>query len=423
MRRGLGATRPVPRPARCMRTAARCDTSQLDAGCECFTRVGPNRELARSAQVAIATVWDGGQGYACAIPLWCQSATDLARVIMADVLLLAPTPSEDCPHAVHLFPNRTFAAAQSYLKRHARRLGSRSGGGSAFALANLLKVALFSFERLYELVLYADLDIDLMARPLDAVTWQASSSALLASRALFVSLCDHASPVNGGLFLVRPRMRIFQQGLDVLERGTWTAKEGFDGVGSPQSWSAADRTRVRRLVERLAAGSGASLFKVEGTINSTQFWKFDSWDFVNGALDQGLFWYLFYLKNPVGTWSNYVSPKHGQPPGLVKWQVDHFWGYGKPWRQAAAFSYWRRLKQPGAARGRRTSCGTLAEKGAKGPNTFRGSSQRVVGPLPWPDGMRAFASPGQRSWVVQHRNDCFRSDPKTCPAKQASFSI
>ena len=89
--------------------------------------------------------------------------------------------------------------------------------------------------------------------------------------------------------------------------------------------STANRSRVRRLVTRLAAGSGASLFKVEGTLNYSQYWLHDSWDFVNGALDQGLLWWLFYLRLEAGTWAHYV----GHDPR--KWKVDHFWGHRKPW--------------------------------------------------------------------------------------------
>ena len=131
------------RPPRC---AVRCDGSQLDAGCECFSRVGQMGPAQPAARVAVATVWDGGSAYACAIPLWCQSALGVASVIKsAEVLIVSPTPSEDCPQAVHLYPNRTHAAAESYLRRHSHgRLGTKSGNGGAFALANLLKVALFS---------------------------------------------------------------------------------------------------------------------------------------------------------------------------------------------------------------------------------------------------------------------------------------
>ena len=46
---------------------------------------------------------------------------------------------------------------------------------------------------------------------------------------------------------------------------------------------------------------------MEGTLNYTQYFRWNKWDFVNGHLDQGMLWYLFYLRNPVGTWSHYVG--------------------------------------------------------------------------------------------------------------------
>ena len=314
-----------------------CAAGQLDAGCECFEHTGGARRAGASgAEVAIATVWDGGESYACAVPLWCQSARALAAIIQrAELLIVSPKPSADCAEAAHVWPTRTPDAARAWLRQLRGRMGHNSGQSrGAFAVSNLIKIALFSLETQYRLVLYADLDIDLAVRPLTPAAWQSSTRALLASRAHFVGLFDHSTPVNGGLWLVRPTCQMFDQAASLLESGRWSKQRGFDYIGSPREVSAANRSRTRELVERLAAGagccgvfcgcyfcgsrrrrrpliaaplrtrapgSGASLFKVEGTINSTQYYASNSWDFVNGALDQGLLWYLFYLKNPVIT--------------------------------------------------------------------------------------------------------------------------
>ena len=314
-----------------------CAAGQLDAGCECFEHTGGARRAGASgADVAIATVWDGGAGYACAVPLWCQSARALAAIIQrAELLIVSPKPSADCAEAAHVWPTRTPDAARAWLRQLRGRMGHNSGQSrGAFAVSNLIKIALFSLETQYRLVLYADLDIDLAIRPPTHAAWTSSTRALLASRAHFVGLFDHSTPVNGGLWLVRPTCQMFDQAASLLESGRWSKQRGFDYIGSPREVSAANRSRTRELVERLAAGagccgvfcgcyfcgsrrrrrpliaaplrtrapgSGASLFKVEGTINSTQYYASNSWDFVNGALDQGLLWYLFYLKNPVIT--------------------------------------------------------------------------------------------------------------------------
>jgi len=393
-----------------------CGSSQLDTGCgECFSAVA-GRTLpppGPAGRVAIATVWDGGHGYACAIPLWCQGASRLASVVGdAELLILSPKVSEDCPNARYLQPARTIQAAQSYLHRHEGRLGRNSGQRGAFAVSNLLKVAFLSLGSTYELLLYADLDIDLMARPLDAATWRSGAEALLRSSALFVSLFDHASPVNGGLWLVRPRCDVFSQAVELLERGRWSAAEGFDGVGAPRSFL---RSRMREVAGRLAAGSDASLFKVEGTINGTHYGKLNSWDFVNGALDQGLLWYLFYLKNDLGTWARYDR-------GELPWRVEHFWGVSKPWRAAAARGYWKRLAPLEGGRSRRTHCRNLSKRGSRWAGAASSTaSKSLVGPLPWPEGMRRFGDQAA-SWDLSRPGDCRRSGPD-CKQNREAFSI
>ena len=152
-----------------------CSAGQLDAGTECFDLI--HGAPSKSARVAIASVWDGGRGYECAIPLWCQGATRLTWVIPdSELVLLSPKQSEDCLHAVHIFPTRTTNASASYLRRHRFRSLSHTPGvsgspGFGFDVSNLLKVAFFSLERQYELLLYADLDIDLRPRKLGAKMW------------------------------------------------------------------------------------------------------------------------------------------------------------------------------------------------------------------------------------------------------------
>ena len=305
-----------------------CAPQQLDAGTECFDLI--HGSPSADAKVAIASVWDGGEGYKCAVPLWCQGATRLTALVPdAELVLVSPKVSEDCMHAVHVHPTRTVAASTGYLQRH----GFGSAHTRKFDVSNLLKVALFSLEQ-YQLLLYVDLDIDLKPQLLTREAWAQATEGLLASSALFVGLFDHASPVNGGLWLVRPRRWLHRQSLQLLRHGSWTAERGFDGVGSPRQ-IALNRTLMAPLLERIAAGSAASLFKVEGVLNYTQYFRFNSWNFVNGHLDQGLLWWLFFLRNDVGTWSHYSG---GKGKRGHKWDVLHYWGGGraKPWQAPAS---------------------------------------------------------------------------------------
>lgn len=234
-----------------MRNKAGC--ASLVSCSECFVDSGGSAAR-ENARVAIATVWDGGDSYKCAIPLWCQSASEISKVIpSSELLIITPKASAYCPEAIQMHPKIMRDAVQKYLTRH-------GFGVSGAHTAMLQKFALFSLTR-YELILFADLDVDLAARKLTADTWTEHSSALLQTEALFVGLFDHASPVNAGLWLARPRCFIYNDAVRLLRYGSWSAKSGFNNVGSPHEIGA-NRTLMRPLIEKIAAGSAASLFKV-----------------------------------------------------------------------------------------------------------------------------------------------------------------
>ena len=168
------------------------------------------------------------------------------------------------------------------------------------------------------------------------------------------------------------------------------------------------------------------IVQVEGTLNYTQYFRWNKWDFVNGHLDQGMLWYLFFLRNPVGTWSHYVgsmrdkvSAQLDRAPArassctvavivrhpLVQWTVDHFWGGPKPWLGFSSHTsrnYWLRLDAdyaPAPSRGGRE--GTQPEqrcarrKNLKREGGERGSGWKsLVGPLPHPRRISHFGSRG-----------------------------
>ncbi|KAL3900963.1 MAG: hypothetical protein SGPRY_012361, partial [Prymnesium sp.] len=73
----------------------------------------------------------------------------------------------------------------------------------------------------------------------------------------------------------------------------------------------------------------------------TEFIKGNTWFFVGGNIDQGLFWYVIYVKHGLGTWAY----------DLLKWKIHHFWGPGKPWSFEkvgyARVNYVQRLEQWG----------------------------------------------------------------------------
>ena len=103
----------------------------------------------------------------------------------------------------------------------------------------------------------------------------------MASHALFVGSADHASPVNTGVFLIKPRRFLYQEAIRLLRGCSWNEKTGFDGAGDPH-----DLSNDSKLLLRLAAGTG-SLGHVTRKMKGTAFVKERTWLFVGGNIDQG----------------------------------------------------------------------------------------------------------------------------------------
>ena len=85
-------------------------------------------------------------------------------------------------------------------------------------------------------------------------------------------------------------------------------------------------------MERLAVGRG-SLLLARRKMLMTAFVKEKTWLFVGGNIDQGLFWYLIYVRFGVGTWAS---------DSAARWRVHHFWGPGKPWGHQPTHSAYAR---------------------------------------------------------------------------------
>ena len=98
---------------------------------------------------AIATLWDGAEAFACALPLWCANADRLAGTRDGDVVLLAPQPSADCPFARHIWHKDTAQLINDYMKRVAVN-------STSLTLAKWMVFGLVE----YQVVFFADLDVD-----------------------------------------------------------------------------------------------------------------------------------------------------------------------------------------------------------------------------------------------------------------------
>ena len=298
-------------------------------------------------RTAITTVFDGSTSYECAMVLWCASAARLTRSIPRSEIVIVGKQSSDCPLARYVWSAQvraTRAAAADYLGRIAV-----SDSWSYIKRGALLKVAVFSLVE-YDLLLFADMDVDLWPQgvgrqmglkqtdrppgPFDfsRQEWVNSAAAFMKSRALFVGSSDHDSPVNTGVWLLKPRAWLFQALLHALLTTTWDAESGFDHVGTPRIIANSTSLRSRLMAGHVKRGARRGLKKTELHLKATAFWKQNTWRFVAGDIDQGLLFYVIYLQCGVGTWAAHSS---------LNWRLDHYWGPDKPWTSPPGHAYAR----------------------------------------------------------------------------------
>lgn len=315
----------------------------------------PRATASASKLMGLVTLWDGSENHECALPLWCQQAHRLAAKIpppwRTQLVVMAPKSSAEC-NASYVWSNNTARANRAYLDRTPIK-----GSWSYLKHCTLLKWGVFALSHL-DLVLYADVDVDLdptrfqfhraLLRPEGDPTrfqlhetfvalFRASIDAFLQSSALIVSEPDHASPINTGVFLAKPTRWVHAAGLRCLRSCNFSEGTGFDEAGEPQKLFG---NQSRRLWQQLEAGTGSPRGSARTALQSTEMWKKNTWSFVAGNLEQGMFWHLLYHKHGVGTWARPSS----------RWQADHFWGPGKPWgpRGYAMNTYLKRVELPAA---------------------------------------------------------------------------
>ena len=173
-------------------------------------------------------------------------------------------------------------------------------------------------------MLFADVDIDLM--PTNdlapaARRWAAMAPALLASRLRFVANADTMSPVNGGLWVVRPSLGAHAGMLRALRQCRFNVTHGWEGVGPPGSLGLTPRHL-----------DGAPLTTDVGDVpRRSDAYRRNDWRFVNGATDQGFLWYWFYIRQARGAYFRY-APNRGH-------LVLHWRAWPKPWAVGAQHGF------------------------------------------------------------------------------------
>ena len=290
----------------------------------------------------------------CALLAWCAAADRLRRALpwQTEVLVLeavAPhgtarslrnkKPSSgagscaentarlphDCPGAVTLRPSAALVAhvaahvAAQVRRQPQRRLDflRRMGG-------QLYKWELFSLTRL-DAVLFADLDVDLFPPRLSAAAvaaeWAARLPAIFGARPPIhlVGRPDFSSPINGGLFLLRPSAELYRDGLRALAAG-FDEQTGWNRSGTPASLLAR---------QPLLHHDGQLLMHGHGRGRQRASVANGAWDWVAAELDQGLLVHMLLVKHDVARYAL----------GGGAHSVDHFWGVqGKPWKRVLVYA-------------------------------------------------------------------------------------
>ena len=113
---------------------------------------------------------------------------------------------------------------------------------------------------------------------------------------------DHATPLNGGLLLLRPSATIFADGMRVLRRCRFNQSHGWELVGPPR----AVRARGRYFSPRQGGSTYSRPLsrKVDGFWITPQAdimaYKDNNWRFVAADSDQGFIWYMLFIRHDLG---------------------------------------------------------------------------------------------------------------------------
>lgn len=79
---------------------------------------------------------------------------------------------------------------------------------------------------------------------------------------------------------------------------TFSPHSGFNGVGPPRAF------RAQLDLPLLAAGMGVTPAAAEGRYNRSTMVARNDWRFAGAAIDQGLVFFLLYLRRSLGTWTS-----------------------------------------------------------------------------------------------------------------------
>eukprot|EP00326_Haptolina_ericina_P000529 CAMPEP_0181202378 /NCGR_PEP_ID=MMETSP1096-20121128/18808_1 /TAXON_ID=156174 ORGANISM="Chrysochromulina ericina, Strain CCMP281" /NCGR_SAMPLE_ID=MMETSP1096 /ASSEMBLY_ACC=CAM_ASM_000453 /LENGTH=420 /DNA_ID=CAMNT_0023292883 /DNA_START=380 /DNA_END=1642 /DNA_ORIENTATION=- len=278
-------------------------------------------------QLAIATMASGS--HRCALVQWCERVQLFATALRAhigwrtDVVVISPAGEEqqaDCPLASFVDLDSRVAAA---MKACAARASADPKQHSILAGKDttMQKLLVLSLVR-YDFVVFADADVDFI--PFDQASPRQAAEHFMALLTQhlprsepwweFVGNADPSSPINAGLFIVRPSVALYEDALAVLSTCRFNTAHGWDYVGRPQTLT---------FNPRHPDGEEAGKFShdiANDPIVSHAF-KLNNWAFTGANIDQGILWYLFHIRRRTGAYFRKTDPL----------KVLHWWYVPKPW--------------------------------------------------------------------------------------------
>ena len=238
---------------------------------------------------------------------------DLRRVVL-----------DECPHArVVYYPPDIFGAVARWERRECYESdGKCHGFDQSIGLGRWMLKWSAVDPRHYinspvnpPIVLLLDADVD--------ATWQVAATALgpggrhdvtrLVDAFAGDTLCqlsgtaDHSSPINGGVLLLKPSRAVYEEGLELLRTRSFSGALGFNNSGSLQS-------ALNMTMSALSVATSRSLIR-------TYAYQANTWNFVNGESDQGLFTTMYMARGE----RRFCAPRHRR---LHVW---HFMAREKPW--------------------------------------------------------------------------------------------
>ena len=280
--------------------------------------------VVRPIRFALSTLWDGNERFRCAFPLWCRSAhifSETSRLRPSIVILKRNgSVAQGCPGARSYWPEDIVEAMRGYVARY-RKIGGMAGWYVKYLHKTILKLAIFSLTE-FDVVLFADLDVDVHSRwrP-KGHRWRRHLDSFVRDPDVYLAAnSDSSAPVNTAVMLAKPRRWLHNDTLQVLRSSlSFDPVYGFDRVGRPRTLA----INIRRLAEGSFGSGSTGLTAAQTRLNVTAAYSRNNWAFVGGSIDQGLFWYLFYVRRDVGTWTTVGRGAH----------LEHWYGSGgKPWR-------------------------------------------------------------------------------------------